>query len=83
LGRAGVQYKIVRASRPKVRQGSVLDVLTARQRDTLRLAHTMGYYDVPRRARVEDIAKALGMEKGTVGRHLRRAEKHVIDWLIV
>jgi len=42
----------------------------------------MGYYDVPKKARVEDIARLLGMDKGTVGEHLRRAEKHVFDHLL-
>ncbi len=59
-----------------------LDTLTPVQRKTLLAAHRLGYYAVPRRAGTVRIAKELGVNPGTVGRHLRRAEKHVIDWAI-
>ena len=78
IKKSGLPFKILRLSRPKIPQ-TLLDDLTARQRDVLRLAHMMGYYDVPKRVRVEDLARILGMNKGTVGEHLRRAERHLMD----
>jgi predicted DNA binding protein len=42
----------------------------------------MGYYDVPKRTGVEEIAQLLGKDKGTVGEQLRRAEKHVFNRLL-
>ena len=82
LDRIGIPYKLIRKGRPKAHDKSALSALTARQNGILRLAHTMGYYEVPRRTSTEDLAKLLGMDKGTVGEHLRRAEKHVFDGLL-
>lgn len=74
--------KVVRLAPSRGTEITPLSDLTARQASILRLAYSMGYYDVPKRARVEDIARKLGMDKGTVGEHLRRAEKHVFDRLL-
>jgi hypothetical protein len=82
LKRAAVPFRMANLGRPEFREGSAMDELTARQADVLRLAHTMGYYDVPKKASVEDIANVLGMDQGTVGEHLRRAQKHVFDHLL-
>jgi hypothetical protein len=62
---------------------SLLGGLTLQQSRVLRLAHTMGYYEIPRRTNTEVLARVLGMDKATVGEHLRRAEKNVFDKLIV
>jgi hypothetical protein len=82
MKRAGVPFRVASLGRPRVREGWAMDGLTARQVDVLRLAHFMGYYDVPKKARVEDIARLLLMGKGTVGEHLRRAEKYLFDHLL-
>jgi hypothetical protein len=82
LDKIGVAHKILRIGRPKAQSGSALNALTPKQSSILRLAHTMGYYDVPRRTSTEELASLLRMDKGTVGEHLRRAEKHVFDGLL-
>jgi predicted DNA binding protein len=75
----GSALQIVRLGRPRALVGTALEALTPRQRSVIQLAHAMGYYEIPRRAKTEDIARILRMEKGTAGDHLRRAEKHLID----
>jgi len=82
LGATGIPHRVVRLARPRARAGSILGSLTARQRSVLGLAYALGYYDLPRRARTEDIARVMAMDKGTVGEHLRRAEKRVFDGLL-
>ena len=82
LDRVKVPYKVLKKGRPKAHDASVLSSLTAKQNGILRLAHTMGYYDVPRRTSTEAIARLLKMDRGTVGEHLRRAEKHAFDGLL-
>ena len=77
-----VPYKVLRLGRPKATSDSALNSLTGKQTSILRLAHAMGYYDVPKRTRTDDLARVLRMDKGTVGEHLRRAEKHVFDRLL-
>jgi hypothetical protein len=79
----GSAVRIVRIGRPRGLGTDPLQDLTARQRSTIQLAHAMGYYDIPRKGSTEEIARILGMDKGTVGEHLRRAEKHLIDRLLL
>jgi predicted DNA binding protein len=56
--------------------------LTARQREVLETAVEKGYYEVPRRATHEDIAKEVGLSAGTVGEHLRKVEGRVLSSLV-
>ena len=58
-----------------VRDGSVL---TRRQTEVLRLALDMGYFEFPKHAGVEDLAKRLGVSKSTVCETLHRAERKVL-----
>lgn len=54
-------------------------VLTSRQKEILHLAVSLGYYDVPHRVGLRDLAKRLGRSLGTVSELLRRAECAVIS----
>lgn len=56
-----------------------LDSLTERQREVVRTAHEMGYYEVPRQATTDDVATDLGVEASTVVEHLQRAEANLVD----
>lgn len=56
---------------------SVLDALTARQREVAQTAVSMGYYAIPRRATHDDIAEELGCSAPTVTEHLRKAESRL------
>lgn len=53
--------------------------LTDRQREVLEVAHELGYYDRPSRASQEAIAAELGCSASTVGEHLRKAEKRLVE----
>lgn len=55
-----------------------MDALTERQREVLRTAHGMGYYDVPRDVSAEDVAAELGIDGSTVVEHLQRAERNLL-----
>lgn len=57
--------------------------LTARQRDAVRAAQRLGYYDVPRDASVADVADAIDCAPGTAAEHLRRAQQRVLGDLDV
>lgn len=83
LRRFSSAIKIVRLGRPRALGTNALDALTVRQRSIIQLAHAMGYYNVPRKASTEDIARILGMNKGTIGDHLRRGERHLMDSLLL
>lgn len=53
--------------------------LTDRQREVLEVALRMGYYENPRAVTLEDIATELGIDHGTVGRHIRAIESKVFS----
>lgn len=53
--------------------------LTGRQSITLTTAIEMGYFDTPRRASIEDVAKRTGVSPSTAIEHLRKAEKKVLE----
>ena len=53
-------------------------LLTARQQELLELAIEEGYYEMPRRATLSDLAEQVDITAGTVGEHLRKIESKVI-----
>ncbi|MFB6254943.1 MAG: helix-turn-helix domain-containing protein [Halobacteriaceae archaeon] len=55
-----------------------VDSLTERQRETVEIAHEMGYYEVPRQASTDDIADEIGLDPSTVAEHLQRAEHNIL-----
>jgi len=82
LDRLKVPYRVTSLGHPSGSTGTGLENLTSAQINVLRLAHTMGYYSIPRRTNTADLARLLQVDKGTVGEHLRRAEKNVFDRLL-
>ncbi|PSQ60291.1 hypothetical protein BRD18_01385 [Halobacteriales archaeon SW_7_71_33] len=52
--------------------------LTERQRETLVAAYRGGYYDIPRRKTLVDLAAELGVSDQAVSERLRRGERKVI-----
>jgi predicted DNA binding protein len=59
-------------------RGPPRDRLTARQRETLRLAHERGYFEIPREVTLDDLADELGVSNQAVSERLRRGCTHVI-----
>jgi DNA-binding CsgD family transcriptional regulator len=55
-----------------------LDRLTARQREVLRTAYRVGYFEVPREGSAADVAAELDIGQSTVVEHLRRAERNLL-----
>ncbi|WP_129113812.1 helix-turn-helix domain-containing protein [Halegenticoccus tardaugens] len=53
--------------------------LTDRQHQILSIAVDCGYYEVPRRATLEDIAAEAGLSRATVGEHLQKIEAAVLS----
>ncbi|MFH5798861.1 helix-turn-helix domain-containing protein [Haladaptatus sp. CMAA 1911] len=66
--------------RPDMRQ--LASLLTDRQRELLELAIDEGYYEIPRRATLRDLAERADISVGTVGEHLRKIEIKVIMELV-
>ena len=82
FSKVGLKYNVRKICGLEGNIASVLYRLTPQQMRILRLAHAEGYYNIPRKINTEQLANLLKMEKGTVGEHLRRAEKKMMDFLM-
>lgn len=58
---------------------SSLDSLTQRQREILRTAYDLGYYEVPRSTSTNEVAEEVGLDDSTVSEHLQRAEQNLLS----
>jgi hypothetical protein len=79
---AKMNYSITKLCSIEKSSDSPLDRLTVQQMRVLRLAYAEGYYNIPRTVSTERLARLLKMDKGTVGDHLRRAEKNIMEFLM-
>ncbi len=57
---------------------SILESLSVRQREALEAALEVGYYDRPRTATHEDVAKAMDCAPSTASEHLLKAESKLV-----
>lgn len=67
---------------PEATSDGVFSQLSERQFEALEAACEVGYYDRPRRATSEDVARVLGCEPSTASEHLRKAESKVVTGLL-
>lgn len=56
--------------------------LTPRQREILTIAVEEGYYQIPRRVTIEEIADTLSLDSSTVGEHLQKVEACLVQEMI-
>jgi hypothetical protein len=68
-------HRLTREGEPK----SPGDGLTDRQREALRIAYERGYFDIPRRASLEDVAAELDISASAASERLRRAQTQLIE----
>lgn len=57
--------------------------LTDRQREVLRTAYRMGYFEYPRSANATEVADALDIGLSTLAEHLAAAQGKLLDELLV
>lgn len=55
------------------------DGLTDCQRTALGTAHEMGYFEIPRRASLAEVAEELGITASSLSERLRRAQSHLVE----
>ena len=58
------------------------DGLTDPQREALLAADELGYFDVPRRASLDDVAAELGISASACSERLRRAQTHLVETFV-
>lgn len=77
----GIDVEVEAIGRQRVAEDGVVGRLSDRQREAIEAALTLGYYDVPRGATNEDVARELGCVTATAAEHLRKAESTLISGL--
>ncbi|WP_135365198.1 helix-turn-helix domain-containing protein [Halosimplex halophilum] len=55
------------------------DGLTDAQREAIRTAHRLGYFEIPRTATLDDVAAELGISASSCSERLRRAQTHLVE----
>jgi len=53
--------------------------LTARQEYIVKIALELGYYEFPKKIKLEELSSRLGVSPGTLSEILRRAEKNILS----
>jgi len=74
----GVEVTVESVGGGPVATDGAVGRLSPRQRDAVETALRLGYYDVPRDATVEDVARELDCATATASEHLRKAESKLI-----
>jgi predicted DNA binding protein len=54
-------------------------VLTERQREILKFAHTNGYYERPKKISIKDLAQRFKVSTATAGEIIQRGEKRIMN----
>jgi predicted DNA binding protein len=57
----------------------VKSLLTSKQLTAFKLAYDKGYYQIPRRIKVEELAETLGIKRSAMQERLRRAELQIVS----
>lgn len=83
--RVRIEYLV--QSREKTDESDLVPVdmrlLTDRQREVLRTAHKMGYFEYPRDSNASEVAERLGIQPSTFTEHLNAAQSKLLDELLV
>jgi len=62
--------------------GMTSPILTRKQSDAISIAFSKGYYEIPRKCEIQNIAKELGIKRVAMQERLRRAERAIITEFI-
>ncbi len=73
LASQNIKYEI-----QSVEQISSRKDLTTRQEQIVKMALELGYFEFPKKIRLEELSERLGISAGTLSEILRRAEKNIL-----
>jgi hypothetical protein len=74
----GVETSIERVGEYDLGRPPIPPGLPPRQREALRVALELGYYEIPREASRGDVAERLGCAPSTASEHLQKAERRLV-----
>jgi hypothetical protein len=76
---ASIRYRVISLTDARFPPHSPLNRLTEKQRRVFITAHNLGYYDVPRKINLVQLAERLDLAYSTVDVQLRRAERRLLN----
>lgn len=82
LERRDVRFKVLSNSDAKSSPNSALNGLSEQQRRALLSAYSKGYYKIPRRVNMDELAREQKVNKSTFAEHLVKAENHLISRIL-
>lgn len=77
-----VSVAVERTGEYEPRPNRIFASLTVRQREILRVAVELGYYEQPRATSYGEIAEVVGCSEANVGEHIRRIEARIVDAVV-
>jgi predicted DNA binding protein len=79
---AGVRARVVSLTDAQFSPHSPLNRLTEKQRRAFITAYTLGYYDIPKKIGLVQLAERLDLAYSTVDVQLRRAERRLLNHIM-
>jgi len=79
---AGIRTRIISHTDAKFLPHSPLSRLTEKQRRALITAYTLGYYDIPKKIGLVQLAEKLNLAHSTLDVQLRRGERRLLSHII-
>lgn len=76
---AGLDVTVLDISGPVDRHGGDVSNLSPTQRETLRIAFEAGYFEVPRKTSIRELAAELGVSEQSVSERLRRGLTSLVE----
>ena len=78
----GARSRVISHTDAQFPPHSPLSRLTEKQRRVLIMAHKLGYYDIPKKIRLVQLAEKLDLAYSTVDMQLRRAERRLLNHIM-
>ncbi len=82
LGKRGVNFEVLSNSDARSSPESALGGLSGQQKKALLAAYAHGYYEIPRRSHLDEIAREQKVNKSTFAEHLLKAENRLIGSIL-
>jgi hypothetical protein len=79
---AGLRHRVVSLTDAQFLPHSPLSHLTEKQRKVFVTAYALGYYDLPRRVNLAQLAEKLDLARSTLDAHLRKAERRLLNHIM-
>jgi hypothetical protein len=79
---AGVRHRVASLTDARFLPHSPLSGLTEKQRKVFVTAYALGYYDLPRRINLVQLAEKLDLARSTLDAHLRKAERRLLNHIM-